>query len=177
MDKFPLTWGEKAVGELTAEPEALYTWFTARCRLPGEGLWCAWAVGDRGELRLGVLEPGGGQAAIRRRFSRQMTAPLGKLLRGEVRPAGGAPEIWEPAERPEALFQAPWLRKRLQGMKGALTRTAGERRYLALPWDPAAPFPLTTLFCLAHIRMIRGKRYAVYAFDSGETPVFGNDGR
>ena len=55
MDKFPLLWEGKALGELIVEQEALYTWFTVRCRLPGEGIWCAWAVGDRGELRLGVV--------------------------------------------------------------------------------------------------------------------------
>ena len=87
MDKFPLLWKEKAVGELTAEQEALYTWFEARCRLPGEGLWCAWAVGDRGELRLGVLEPVNGKLTIRRRFSRRVTEPLGRRpLRGHLEP-------------------------------------------------------------------------------------------
>ena len=71
MDKFPLMQGGVSVGELITEQEALYTWFEARCRLPGEGLWCAWAVGDRGELRLGVLEPCGDRATIARR-QRQM---------------------------------------------------------------------------------------------------------
>ena len=33
MDKFPLLWKEKAVGELTAEREALYTCFSACCTL------------------------------------------------------------------------------------------------------------------------------------------------
>ena len=74
MDKFPLMQGGVSVGELITEQEALYTWFEARCRLPGEGLWCAWAVGDRGELRLGVLEPCGDRATIRRRFSARLTA-------------------------------------------------------------------------------------------------------
>ena len=69
MDKFPLMQDGRPVGELITEREALYTWYEARCRLPGEGLWCAWAVGDRGELRLGVLEPCGDRASIRRRFS------------------------------------------------------------------------------------------------------------
>ena len=82
MDKFPLMQGGVSVGELITEQEALYTWFEARCRLPGEGLWCAWAVGDRGELRLGVLEPCGDRATIRRRFSARLTAPLGKLRQG-----------------------------------------------------------------------------------------------
>ncbi len=90
MDKFPLMQDGRPVGELITEREALYTWYEARCRLPGEGLWCAWAVGDRGELRLGVLEPCGDRASIRRRFSARLTAPIGRLLQGgdPPRPAG-----------------------------------------------------------------------------------------
>ena len=66
MDKFPLMLEGKPAGELMTEREGLYTWFSARCPLPEAGLWCAWAVGDRGELRLGVLEPeGSGQISIR----------------------------------------------------------------------------------------------------------------
>ena len=51
MDKFPLLWSGRPAGELATEKEPLYTWFTARCHLPEEGLWCAWAVGEQGELR------------------------------------------------------------------------------------------------------------------------------
>ena len=170
MDKFPLLWEGKAIGELSAEQETLYTWFTVRCRLPGEDIWCAWAVGDRGELRLGVVEP---QNGIRRRFSHQMTAPLGKLLRGELRPAGDrTEENWTAAPEPDRLFRTPWLRRQLRDVRGALTRTAGEGRFLALPYDEKKPFPLIPLFCLAHPRNIGGKRYMVYAFDGKEWPVF-----
>ena len=170
MDKFPLTWEGRHVGELTLETEPLYTWFTARCRLPGEGLWCAWAVGDRGELRLGVLEPQGDRAVIRRRFSRAMTAPVGKPVRGEVRPAGGS-GVWEEVAAPDTLFRTPWLRHQLRGVSGAMTGKQGNNRLLALPYDPAKPFPLPPLFCLARVRMIRGKPYVVYAFDEKEWPV------
>ena len=38
VDKFPLLMDGRPAGELTVEREALYTWFDARCRLPGEGL-------------------------------------------------------------------------------------------------------------------------------------------
>ena len=89
MDKFPLMQGGVSVGELITEQEALYTWFEARCRLPGEGLWCAWAVGDRGELRLGVLEPCGDRATIRRRFSARLTAPSGAAAPCAGRPCPG----------------------------------------------------------------------------------------
>lgn len=172
MDKFPLMLEGKPAGELTAEREGLYTWFSARCPLP-PGLWCAWAVGDQSELRLGVLEPEGSQGIIRRRFSGRLTAPLGRLLRGEVRPAGAKePELWEPAPAPEQLFRAPWLRQRLNGTQGAQTRRAGGIRYLALPYDKAKPFPLTTLFCFAHVRSIGERAYVVYAFDGQDRPVF-----
>ena len=170
MDKFPLLWEGNAIGELSAEQETLYTWFTVRCRLPGEDIWCAWAVGDRGELRLGVVEP---QNGIRRRFSHQMTAPLGKLLRGELRPAGDrTEENWTAAPEPDRLFRTPWLRRQLRDVRGALTRTAEAGRFLALPYDEKRPFPLTPLFCLAQPRNIGGKRYLVYAFDGKEWPVF-----
>ena len=170
MDKFPLLWEGKAIGELSAEQETLYTWFTVRCRLPGEDIWCAWAVGDRGELRLGVVEP---QNGIRRRFSHQMTAPLGKLLRGELRPAGDrTEENWTAAPEPDRLFRTPWLRRQLRDVRGALTRTAEAGKFLALPYDEKQPFPLTPLFCLAQPRNIGGKRYLVYAFDGKEWPVF-----
>ena len=174
MDKFSLLWDGRAAGELTVEREALYTWFEACCRLPGEGLWCAWIVGEGGELRLGVLEPAGEQAVNRRRFSRRMTEPLGKLLRGELRPAaGGTPAAWEAAQDPAASFRSSWLQKRLRGVRGALLHRGEDgRRYLALPYDRREPFPLTTLFCFACVRHIGGRAYAVFAFDGEEQPVF-----
>ena len=112
MDKFPLLLEGSPAGELIAEPEGLYTWFSARCPLP-DGLWCAWAVGDRGELRLGVLEPEGTQGTIRRRFSRQLTAPLGRLLRGEARPAGGrgGQKLWRGQRVPGKCVQVGHIRR------------------------------------------------------------------
>lgn len=173
MDKFPLLLDGRAAGELTVEREALYTWFDARCSLPGEGLWCAWAVGREGSLRLGVLEPSGQEAVIRRRFSMRMTAPLGQLLRGEVRPAAAEDrETWQAAPNPETLFHAPWLRKRLRGAAGALVRTGEGRLFLALPYESGKAFPLTTLFCFADIRSVNGERYAVFVFDCEERPIF-----
>ncbi|MCI8398950.1 MAG: hypothetical protein HFF90_06065 [Oscillibacter sp.] len=176
MDKFPLLKDGVSVGELTTERESLYTWFTARSSLPKDpagGLWCAWIVGDKGELRLGILEPSGNVGTIRRRFSDRMTRPLGRLLRGEIRPAGAQKtENWEAVTAPERLFRAPWLRQRLKGAQGALTRTENGCRCLAMPYDKGKPFPLTTLFCFAHIRTIDGKQYVVYAFDANENPIF-----
>lgn len=173
MDKFPLLRDGRPAGELIAEREALYTWFEARCPLPGEGLWCAWAVGDLGELRLGILEPVGDLASIRRRFSARLTDPLGRLQWGEIRPACPAETgAWTPLTAPEALFRAPGLRRELGRTPGVLTRSAGGRREVAVPYDPARPFPLTGLFCFARICRIGGRNYAVFAFDREERPVF-----
>ena len=85
MDKYPVFREEQTVGELTVTPEALYTAFSVSCR-GREGLWCAWAVGETGNLRIGVLEPENGCLQIRRRFSKRLTDPLGPILRGELRP-------------------------------------------------------------------------------------------
>ena len=173
MDKFPLLWKEKAVGELTVEQEALYTCFSARCTLPGEDLWCAWVVGDRGELRLGVLEPQRGVGVISRRFSHRMVAPAGQLLRGEVRPAASSNEHetdWTAADCDE-LVRVPGLRERLQGVEGVLWRREGERQLLAVPYDSRRPMPLTPLFCFAQPQRIRGERYLVFAFDGQNRPV------
>jgi hypothetical protein len=130
-------------------------------------------VGDRGELRLGVLEPEGDQAAIRRRFSHQLTAPLGRLLRGEVRSADRCgEEIWEAAPQAGQLFRTPWLRQQLRGASGALTRTEAGRRYLAMPYDKGKPFPLTPMFCFAEPRQIHGARYVVFCLDQNDWPRF-----
>ena len=176
MDKFPLTRGGEAAGELEIREEALYTRFTARCRPAGEGLWCAWAVGESGELRLGVLEPAGEALVISRRFSQRLTRPLRKLLRGEARPAGGpagegaSPAAWRREPAPAGMFRSPWLRRQLQGVRGALARPWAEGVELALPCDPGTPFPLTAMFCLADVRTIGEGRYVLYRFDRSERP-------
>lgn len=85
MDKYPVFQEEQAAGELTVTPETLYTAFSVSCR-GREGLWCAWAVGETGNLRIGVLEPENGCLQIRRRFSKRLTDPLGPILRGELAP-------------------------------------------------------------------------------------------
>jgi len=171
VDKVPLLRNGSAAGELTVEREALYTCFSVNCRESGEGLWCAWAVGERGDLRLGVLAPSNGELVLCRRFSTRMTAPVGRILRGEVRAVGEAAEVeWQPACQPECLFRTPWIRRQLRGAQGVLCgRTSACR--VAIPYDPSRPFPLAAMFCFARICRIGGKRYAVYCFDAGEQPV------
>lgn len=173
MDRFPVLWNGASAGELTAEREGLYTCFHVRCHPPENGVWCAWAVGEQGELRLGVLEPSGGAFVLRRRFSDHMTVPAGRLLRGELRPAGQPVSRWEPIAEPEQLFSAAWLRRSMHGLSDVMTCTEGTVRCLALPYDPKKPFPLTELFCFARLRYLGEKAYIEFRFDEKDWPVFG----
>ena len=178
MGQTPIFWGEEHRGTLRAETRGLYTTFDARCRLPDRGLWCVWAVGDRGELRIGVAEPQGDQAGICRRFSIQQTACLGSLQKAVLRPAGEQADRvdWEPLTHPEQ-FRTPWLRGQLSQLSGVrIARGEGVFR-LAVPWDPAKPFPLTQLFCLATLRQLEGQWALIFTFDQQETPIFGDERR
>ncbi len=170
MDKFPLIWRERPLGEMSVEREALYTWFTVCCRLPEPGLWCAWAVGEQGQLRLGVLEPVNGKLTIRRRFSRRMTEPLGKLVQGELRPAAGE-GTWEPLGNPSAYFHSAYIQNQLRGVEGVRTRQEGSCRYVAIPYDGRRPFPMTAMFCFARAGVVEGRRCIVFALNREEWPV------
>ncbi len=173
MDKYPLTYAEKTVGELSTEREGLYTWFSVSCHPPEEGVWCAWAVGENGELRLGVLEPTGRQFGICRRFSGHQTAPLGRLCRGEIRPLGqSCGSDWTLLARPEQCFRSPWLCAQIRSSQGVMTRREGERQLLAFPWDRGRPFPLVELFCFAREGCVGRKKCLIFAFDREERPVF-----
>lgn len=169
MDQVPILWNRATIGELTLEPEGLYIRFTARCRVP-EGLWHLWLIGDRGELRLGVLEPEGSYFVIRRRCSAQTAAPLGAVLRGEVRSATREETEWE--QFPESERPSHWLRRQLRGQKDLWRRKEGDRTYLAVPYDKENAFPLLPLFCFARVRPVRGTLCAVFAFDADGWPLF-----
>lgn len=172
MERLPIMYQGAQVGELAVEHLAGDVGFSARCTGMGKGLWCLWVVGSTGELRLGVLEDRGREAVFSRRFSQRMTAPLGHLLRGELRSAGESRgSIWQSVSRPEALFRTPWLRRALTGAEGALIKKAGKGCFLALPYSPERPFPLTPLFCFCRICRIEQREYAVFCFDDAEWPV------
>lgn len=169
MERVPVLYQGRPMGELTARQEGEDTCFCALCRGPEQGLWCLWAVGSGGELRLGLPENG----RLARRFSPRLTSPLGQLRYGELRPAAPPKkqEHWQSAADPAALFQTPWLRKALSSQQGVLTCRRGEQRFLALPFSREKPFPLPSLFCFASIRTIGAAAYAVFAFDGKEWPI------
>ena len=167
MERLPLLCRGMNVGELTVEGLPGEVRFSTRCPGDGKELQSLWVVGNRGELRLGVMEE-----AFSRCFSRRMTAPLGPLLRGELRKVGEDRGVeWQQVMHPEELFRTPWLRRALMGVEGALTKMEAGRRVLALPYSARRPFPLVPIFCFCSIRNIAQRDYAVFVLDEKEWPL------
>ena len=88
----PLCVSGRQVGILRVTAEGRDTRFTVRASAPG-GLYRLYARGERKDLLLGVWEGG----AMSRRFSREMTAPAGRILGAEAYPVCRPEELWEPA--------------------------------------------------------------------------------
>lgn len=166
MDKYPIMDGEQAVGELTVRAEGLYTVFEVSAPLR-DGLWCVWAVGRDSALRIGIPEPMDGRLRLCRRFSRQLTAPAGPLLRGELRPLAEEREQWSPL-KPSALPAPLW--QKLQGLRGVLSCQRDGLWLVAVPRNDGAPFPLEPMFCFARSRRVRGRMCWVFAFDETGCP-------
>ena len=154
---------------MTVTPEALYTVFDVSCP-KRKGLWCAWAVGRTGRLRIGVLEPEAGCLYIRRRFSHELTAPLGTVLRGELRSLTEEREHWEPLYLDS--LKSSYLRCQLGPLPGVLTCRMDGSRLIAVPRDDSRPFPLEAMFCFASSRPVKGRSCWVFRFDGREWPVF-----
>ena len=85
MYRVPLLQNGKNVGEMTVRQDGQELVFSCRSGFPGEGIWSLWAVGETGELRLGLPRIQGSCAVLEKRFSARMTDPVGQLLRGELR--------------------------------------------------------------------------------------------
>lgn len=183
MERLPLTCQSGERGELTVCPQGARTELRASLADPGDGLYRAFLLGERGELALGVLAPENGRLALCRRvYSRDVTA-LGTLLRGEARrsfrfqdaPAAPQPETgaWHETHCPGQLFQSRFLQNRLRPVGRAWWRREGVLLALALPLEEGRPFPLEALFCLGRVQSVQGVRCVVYTFRE-EEPVLGS---
>ena len=139
---------------------------------PGDGLYRAFLIGERGELPLGVMEPAGGQLSLCRRIFARDIAALGCLQRGEAKLSFRFNEaVWQETGAPGHFLEAPELRRRLERVKHAWKRREGELLLLAIPLEKGEPFPLELLFCLARVMTVEGRLCAVYAFDQKGRPV------
>lgn len=177
MERTPLYCRGEPLGEVTLSlwgPNGARTEVTAAMDDPGDGLYRAYLLGERGELPLGVLAPEGGRLSVCRRVYHRDMAALGRLLRGEARRSfrfeEGAPH-WRETGRPAQLFRSGFLADRLRSLERCWWRREGELLLLALPLEDGRPFPLETLFCLGRVERVEGARCVVYAFQ-GEEPAF-----
>ena len=164
--EYPVMLEEEQVGTaaLTEEGERLVV--SLRCREDSRGLFRGYLVCPGGEVPLGLLEPRDRGLWLQRRLLREELRPLGRPKGVRLGMSYAFGDDWEPLRDP-----APFLQAAGEELPGNLLwRRAGSLRQLALPYDPAQPFPLVRLFCFARIQTIRGRRYAVYAFDREDRP-------
>jgi len=154
----PLYLSHRQAGILRVTAEGRNTRFTVRAAVP-PGIYRLYARGEKGELFVGVWEGG----AMSRCFSREMTAPAGRIRSAEAIPVGAAGETWEPA--PAERFPG-WP------VAGGICRRHGAGWQLALPFAEGGPFPIPALFCLARPMEVMGRRCAVFWFDGEGRPKY-----
>ena len=177
MERLPLYCQGERRGEVTLAlwgPNGARTEIIASMDDPGDGLYRAFLLGERGELALGVLAPEGGRLGVCRRLYNRDVASLGKLLRGEGRRSFRFEEAgpcWRETDCPAQLFHSRFLIERLRPFGRAWWRREGSVLLLALLLEEGRPFPLEFLFCLGRVQRVEGKRCVVYAFRE-EEPVF-----
>lgn len=142
---------------------------------PGDGLYRAVLVGERGELSLGVMEPRDGALVLRRRPELCETARIGAVR--SVRAGCSFPfrkkSAWRATDCPAELFRDELLRAGVRGQTRAWWRREQGRLTVALPMKPDAEFPLVSLFCFARVERMEGELCAVFSFDERELPVHG----
>ena len=181
MERLPLYCQDQRRGEVTLSlwgPNGARTEIRTSMDDPGDGLYRAFLLGERGELPLGVLAPEDGRLTVCRRLYNRDVAALGKLLRGEARRSFRFEETglcWRETCCPAQLFHSRFLIDRLRPAGRGWWRREGSVLLLALPLEEGKPFPLEALFCLGRMECVEGQRCVVYAFRE-EEPVLWEKG-
>ena len=163
--------GGRAVGTVEIPGEGSRLALKAVMDDPGEGLYRAALVGQRGELALGVMIPEGGCLKAERTVYRRDLEALGGSLRGEVRCSGEVGTGWQWAERPDELLKDPFLARRLERCARVWYRREAGRLCLAVEIEEGRPFPMETLFCLAQPGEVEGRRCVRFLFDGEGKPL------
>lgn len=172
MEEIRLFCGGQPRGKVTLDQGDSRREVRASMADPGDGLYRAFLVGERGEIPLGVMEPDHGKLSVCRRLYARDIAALGGLDRGEARLSFRFGEsAWQEVDAPGQLVSVPELRQRLEKIPRAFRRREGERLLLAIPLEKGKPFPLETLFCLARVLRVENRLCAVYAFDKNGRPL------
>ena len=154
MSTYPILYHGKSAGTLTAEPDGLYTVFTARCAPVADRLRLA-LFGDTGGAYLGLLlpEPDGG-LFLRRRLTRLERSRYPDPIRFAAEEGFSPPEADAPAELPpepdarwrpaqdgtlrlvldgKELVAVPAAHIRAPGVPPSLLRVIDGREYLVFP--------------------------------------------
>ncbi len=155
--ELPLYIKNRQVGTVQAEAKEGETLFTVTVPRLAPGLWRITLQGTSGEVLLGVTETG----TLRRRLSRQLLSPAGQLRTARAESGGGG---WHTPEQGE-------IPGRLPMPQGALCCRCARNYLVALPWEEERPFPLVELFCLARMRRMQGRSWAVFSFDERGEPI------
>ena len=167
MDTYPICHENKTVGTVTLVPEGNRIRAEARCRGTEQGVFRAFLLCRQGELPLGVLMPEGGELRLCRRIPLREIESRGGVCGAQVRLSYAFQESWQ--HLGGSRFHQ--YGGEGQSWEGAVWRREGERTLLALPFDPARPFPLVRLFCFARIMTVCRRRCAVFCFDKEDRPV------
>ncbi len=172
MEELPLDRSGVRAGRVTLERRGCCVQVTASMDSPGDGLYRAFLLGERGELPLGVMEPANGALTLRRSFYLRELTALGTLSRGEARRSFSfsAERDWQRTDCPAQLLKDESLRRRAEALSAGWWRRERGVLLLALPLEEGRPFPLETLFCLARVERIEGVTAVVYRFDGEGRP-------
>lgn len=179
-------------GSLLVRQEGETVSFEADMRDDKQGLYKAYAMGPGGSLPLGTLMPEGGRLVLRR------TIPMTELKRkgmwpvtgGEARlsfsfgqggggghapqGSGQAASGWMRAENPARLMGDRFLAQTMGEARGVLYRREEGGFALAIPMEKGSAFPMTPLFCFAHLEKLSDRLYAIFHFNSHGCPIFRN---
>lgn len=139
---------------------------------PGDGLYRALLVCERGEISLGVLQPKDGKLVLVRRPEKNELARLGEIrcIRVGCSFPFGKKTVWHKTTEPSGLVKDAVLKEKLERQKTAYWRRDGDILLMAFPLKADEPFPLETMFCFASAEWVEGERCAVYRFDAADRP-------
>ena len=173
MERLRVYCRDSCRGEATIQSYGGRAEIAVRMEDPGDGLYRAALLGERGEMVLGVLEPCKGTLILRRRPYWRDVERLGTLesVRAECSFTFPRKRTWQRSGEPAELVSRTFLKERLAGIPCAWWRRDEGKLILALPLDEGKGFPLEALFCFGRIACVEGRQCVVYTLDREENPV------